>query len=74
MPNTPVMVRVDPATLAKLDHDRGEVNRSEWIRRLIAAHPGAMIAGAPRRHPVKTGPTPSRTSGHVAGCKCMVCQ
>lgn len=30
--------RFDDPTMAKLDHDRGEVNRSEWVRRLIMEH------------------------------------
>ena len=32
----PVMVRMSTELLAKLDADRGELNRSEWIRRLVA--------------------------------------
>lgn len=38
MTDAPIMVRMDDDLRAKLDADRGTVNRSEWIRRLVEAH------------------------------------
>lgn len=45
------MVRMDGDLLAKMDGDRGTCNRSEWIRRLIAAYgqpiPPDMVPAEP---------------------------
>ena len=45
---SPVMVRMDPDLLAKLDRDRGVLNRSEHVRELVREY-----ARPPRRGPSK---------------------
>ena len=54
MANTPIMIRMTPDELAKLDADRGDVNRSAWIRALVANH-----SPRERQLAVTTPPTPS---------------
>lgn len=59
MPNTPIMVRMDAALLAKLDADRGDVNRSEFIRRLVLLN---GITDTPTLEPPEPMPATSSTA------------
>lgn len=60
MANTPpIMLRLSDDIKAKLDQDRGELSRSEYIRRLILAviHPASLPASsAPRARSTRQAP------------------